>query len=272
MTSKQLGGTGYNVLPLDGRGDYLLWEKQVKGKLRSMGLANVLRDKPMHIIDIDWRDTVYIVMGYLDPSVMKQVEEYPETLSKILLHRENKAITYNEVVSALLADEVEQEMSFTRPLSSSSDCDPSIFTPKRKTCLPTVYDVREEGITRHFTTVYTPQQNAVSERHNRTVLEKMRSMLSESGLPGEFWTEAVNTVVYLVNFSPSSAINFSTPFELRHKRMADYSVLKVFGCTAYPLTPKEHRTKLDPTSKNCRFLGYASGVKGYRLWDPLAVR
>ncbi|OAE26759.1 hypothetical protein AXG93_1129s1070 [Marchantia polymorpha subsp. ruderalis] len=104
------------------------------------------------------------------------------------------------------------------------------------------------------------------------MLEKVRSMLSEYGLPGEFWAEAVNTAVYLVNLSLSSAINFSTPSELRHKRMADYSRLKVFGCTTYLLTPKEHRTKLDPTSKKCHFLGYTSGVKGYRLWDPLAHR
>ena len=124
---------------------------------------------------------------------------------------------------------------------------------------------KEEGITRHLTTVYTPQQNAVPERLNRTVLEKVRSMLSQSGLPHEFWAEAANTEGYLVNLSPSSAIDFKTLFELRHEWMADYSRLRVFGCTAYPLTPKENRTKLDPTSKKCCFLGYASGVKGYRL-------
>ncbi|OAE27967.1 hypothetical protein AXG93_319s1120 [Marchantia polymorpha subsp. ruderalis] len=82
MASKQVAGTEYNILPLDGRSDYLLWEKQVKGKLRSIDLANVLKDKPMHITDIDWKvsqeQAVYIVMGYLDTSVMKQVEEYPE--------------------------------------------------------------------------------------------------------------------------------------------------------------------------------------------------
>lgn len=94
-------------------------------------------------------------------------------------------------------------------------------------------------------------------------------MLSKSGLPGEFWAEAVDTAIYLV-ITPSSAINFSTPFELRHKRMVDYGRLKIFGCTASPLIPKEQRTKLDHTSKKCHFLGYASGVKGYRLWDPVA--
>lgn len=127
----------------------------------------------------------------------------------------------------------------------------------------------EEG---RFTMVYIPQQNAVSERLNRTVLEKVRSMLSEFGLPREFWAEAVNTAIYLVHLSPSSAIYFSTPFELRPKRMADYNRLRIFGCTAYPLIPKKHRTKLDPKSKKCRFLRYASGMKVYRLWDPFSSK
>ncbi|OAE21677.1 hypothetical protein AXG93_4170s1180 [Marchantia polymorpha subsp. ruderalis] len=131
---------------------------------------------------------------------------------------------------------------------------------------------KAEGITRHLTTIYTSQQNAVCERLNRTVLKKVRSMMSQSGLPYKFWAEAVNTAVYLINLSPSSAIDFSTPFELRHKRVADYNRIRIFGCTAYPLIPKEHRTKLDPTSKKCRFLGYASGVKSYKLWDLVAYR
>lgn len=104
------------------------------------------------------------------------------------------------------------------------------------------------------------------------MLEKVRSLLSESGLLGEFWAEAINTSIYLVKLSSSGAINFSTPFELRHKRMAEYSRLRIFGCTPYPLIPKEHMIKLEPTSKKCRFLGYASGVKGYRLWDLILCK
>ncbi|OAE28834.1 hypothetical protein AXG93_684s1130 [Marchantia polymorpha subsp. ruderalis] len=122
-----------------------------------------------------------------------------------------------------------------------------------------------EGITRHLTSIYTLQKFAVCEQLNQIVLEKVRSMMSQSGLPYKFWFEAVNTAVYLVNRSPSSATDFSTSFELRHKRVADYIRLRIFGCTAYPLIPKEHRTKLDPISKKCRLLGYASGVKDYTL-------
>ena len=50
----------------------------------------------------------------------------------------------------------------------------------------------------------------------------------------------------------------------------DYSNLKFFGCEAYALTPKNQRSKLDPRSKKCIFVGYDDVMKGYRLWDPIA--
>ena len=48
----------------------------------------------------------------------------------------------------------------------------------------------------------TPQQNGVAERMNRTLLEKVRCMLSNSGLSNDFWAEAASTACYLVNRSP----------------------------------------------------------------------
>lgn len=41
---------------------------------------------------------------------------------------------------------------------------------------------KERGIMRHKSCPYTPQQNGVAERLNRTILEKVRSLLSEAGL------------------------------------------------------------------------------------------
>ena len=52
------------------------------------------------------------------------------------------------------------------------------------------------------------QQNGVAERLNRTIMNKVRSILSESGFKVKFWAEAAATAVYLINWSPSSAINF----------------------------------------------------------------
>ena len=55
------------------------------------------------------------------------------------------------------------------------------------------------GIARQKTTPYTPQQNGVVERMNRTLMEKARSMLSGAELGQKFWAEAVDTACYLVN-------------------------------------------------------------------------
>eukprot|EP00253_Pinus_taeda_P003238 PITA_03238 len=66
---------------------------------------------------------------------------------------------------------------------------------------------KDAGIERHQTTVYTPQQNGVAERMNRTLLERARSMLSNAGLQKELWTEAVATTCYVINRSPSTAID-----------------------------------------------------------------
>lgn len=50
----------------------------------------------------------------------------------------------------------------------------------------------------------------------------------------------------------------------------DYSDLHIFGSPVYVMYNNQETTKLDPKSRKCVFLGYADGVKGYRLWDPIA--
>jgi transposase InsO family protein len=123
----------------------------------------------------------------------------------------------------------------------------------------------DEGIARHFTVRNTPQQNGVAERMNRTLLERARCMLSNAGLGREFWAEAVNTACYLVNRSPSTAIDCKTPHEIWSGESADYNSLRVFGCAAYFHVTED---KLQPRAKKGIFLGYAKGVKGYRIWCP----
>jgi hypothetical protein len=80
-----------------------------------------------------------------------------------------------------------------------------------------------------------------------------------------FWAEAANTACYLINRSPSISLNKKTPIEVWSGMPADYSQLKVFGCTAYAHVDNE---KLEPRAVKCLFLGYGSGIKGYTLWNP----
>ena len=70
------------------------------------------------------------------------------------------------------------------------------------------------GIKRHKIVAGTPQQNGLAERMNRTILERVRCMLLGAGLPKVFWGDAANTVVYLINRSPSSTLEYKTPMEV----------------------------------------------------------
>ncbi|KAE8714062.1 hypothetical protein F3Y22_tig00110201pilonHSYRG00172 [Hibiscus syriacus] len=121
-----------------------------------------------------------------------------------------------------------------------------------------------------FTVANTPQQNRVAERMNITLLERTRAMLRDAGLEKSFWAEAVNTACYLVNQAPSTAIELKTPMEMWTGKPADYSNLHVFRSIVYVMYNSQEISKLDPKSRKCKFLRYADGVKGYRLWDPTA--
>ncbi|KAK2998642.1 hypothetical protein RJ639_023717 [Escallonia herrerae] len=131
---------------------------------------------------------------------------------------------------------------------------------------------KDKGIIRHFSVKRTPEQNEVAERMNRTLLERARCMRLNADLPKSFWAEAVNTACYLINCSPSSAINHRVPEEVWSGKQVNFSAMRIFGCPAYVHLHNEERSKLDPKSKECIFLGYEEGVKGYRLWDPVAKK
>ncbi|GJU30249.1 retrotransposon protein, putative, ty1-copia subclass, partial [Tanacetum coccineum] len=121
----------------------------------------------------------------------------------------------------------------------------------------------ESRIARHLTVVGTPQQNRVAERMNKTLMDKVRCLLIQSGLPKTFWAEATCTPSYLINRSPSRAIEKKTHIEMWLGHPSDYGMLRIFGCVAYP---HDKQGKLEPRAVKCILLGYPEGVKGYRLY------
>ncbi|MCO5562552.1 hypothetical protein L7F22_016180 [Adiantum nelumboides] len=123
-----------------------------------------------------------------------------------------------------------------------------------------------KGIKQELIAPYNPSQNGVVERMNRTIQEKVSSMLSIAQLPNGFWVEAVATSVHLINRSPSLVLEKDSMVEMLWSGKGQH--LKVFGCEMYDHAPKEYRNKLEPKNKKCIFLGYGdSGEMGYRLWD-----
>lgn len=62
---------------------------------------------------------------------------------------------------------------------------------------------QNRGILHQTTVSYTPQQNGIAERINRTLVEMARCMIQQSGVPQYLWAEAINTATYIRNHSPT---------------------------------------------------------------------
>jgi transposase InsO family protein len=124
------------------------------------------------------------------------------------------------------------------------------------------------GIKRQLTAAYTPQQNGVAERKNRTIMNMVRSLLNSRKVPKNFWPEAVNWAVHVLNRSPTFAVRNKTPEEAWSGTKPSVAHFRVFGCVSYAHIPDNKRTKLDDKSLKCVLLGVSEGAKAYRLYDP----
>ena len=124
---------------------------------------------------------------------------------------------------------------------------------------------QDSGITHNTTAPYTPEQNGVAERFNRTVMEKVRPMLFDAKLDFSYWAQAAITATYAKNRSPSSHHPSQTPWELFHGSKPDVSGMRVFGAKAYVHVPKQLRQKLDAVSQTGIFVGYEPHSKAYRV-------
>jgi hypothetical protein len=128
---------------------------------------------------------------------------------------------------------------------------------------------REHGIRHQKSPPKTPQLNGLAERMNRTLVERVRCLLSHAGLPKSFWGEALNTAVHVINLTPCVPLSFNVPDRVWSGKDVSYRHLRVFGCKAFVHIPKDERSKLDVKTKPCVFLGYGQDEFGYRLYDPV---
>ena len=122
------------------------------------------------------------------------------------------------------------------------------------------------GIQRQRTSPYTPHQNGIVERLNRTIGESTRTMLHAAGLPDRFWPLACQAAVYLNNRLPSKATGTTTPYQRWYGKRPHIGHLRTFGCLAYALTHAPG--KLDNRATRCTFVGYTTDSSlTYLLWD-----
>ena len=83
----------------------------------------------------------------------------------------------------------------------------------RQYCLDT-------GIKLEFTSQNTPQQIGANKRAGRTIVNILRCLLADSGLPKFHWGELMQTAVFQSNRSPHAALNNGKPYKALYGKVA----------------------------------------------------
>ncbi|GJU29418.1 putative ribonuclease H-like domain-containing protein [Tanacetum coccineum] len=126
---------------------------------------------------------------------------------------------------------------------------------------------KKKGILRQFSVARTPQQNGVTERRNRTLIEAARTMLADSKLPTTFWAEVVNTTCYLQNRVLVVKPYNKTPYDLFHGITLTLSFMRPFGCPITILNTIDHLGKFDGKADEGFFIGYSLNSKAFRVFN-----
>ena len=130
-----------------------------------------------------------------------------------------------------------------------------------------LYICSQSGIQVQHSIPYTPQQNGVTERKNRSLKEMTTGMLESKKLANNLWAEAMHAIEYIKNRVPHLSMKWNTPFEAYFRDKSDVSNLSVFGSTAWAPIPLDKRRALQQKRIECMFIGYINDLKGFNILD-----
>jgi transposase InsO family protein len=131
-----------------------------------------------------------------------------------------------------------------------------------------VYDfLDEEGIKHEFLAPYTPQQNEVVKRKNRTLIEMARTILDEYKTSDWFWAEAINMTCHATNPLYLHKLLTKTSYELLTGNTPNVSYFRVFRSKFYVLHKRSKFSKFTPKVYESFLLGYDSNSRTYRVFN-----
>lgn len=125
-----------------------------------------------------------------------------------------------------------------------------------------------KGIGQYFSVSYTPKQNGLAERSNRTIIDGATTLLLKSKLPANLWAEACNVVVYTSNRLLKSRSEMRTKYELLFGRPPNVGNLRVFGSRVLKINQKHERTKFGAKGSVWKFVGYSDRFNTYKIYNP----
>lgn len=134
----------------------------------------------------------------------------------------------------------------------------SIFSDNGRKYVDHDFEVfcRKKGIRFLNTVVHNHQMNGKTERLNRTLENKVRTLLIDSGFEKRFWCEAVLFATYLLKRCPTVA-TVKISAEVWYNEQVNFASFQDFGCMTYTRVHKEKSRKLDDHSKVSDMVGSA---------------
>jgi hypothetical protein len=127
--------------------------------------------------------------------------------------------------------------------------------------------LEDEVIKHEFSSPYTPQQNGVVERKNRTLLDMARTKLDEYKTSDRFWAEVINAACYAINRLYLHRILKKTSYELLTCKKPNVSYFRVFGSKCFILVKTGRKSKFAPKAVEGFLLGYDSNTRAYRVFN-----
>ena len=133
----------------------------------------------------------------------------------------------------------------------------------------------ENGIIHQSNCFDTPQRNGIAKRKSCHLMEVAKAIMFTSRVPKIFWGEVVLMASYLIHRMLTKILGFESLLNhfskvYPHIKIFSSIPLKKFGCMTFVHIHKQHRTKLDPRTLKCAFVGYSPTQKGYKCYDPIS--
>ena len=126
--------------------------------------------------------------------------------------------------------------------------------------------MKRENIEYNAAPPHTPELNGTAERFNKTIQNKIRSFMFDSGLPESMWILALEVAVHIYNRTPHKSLDYETPIHmLTPKTKCHLDKIRRIGCIAYAKIPLNER-KFSERAIKAIMVGYSA--VGYVLWHP----
>jgi hypothetical protein len=119
-------------------------------------------------------------------------------------------------------------------------------------------------IRQRFSDAYTPQQNGLAERFNRTILESLKTIILDSGLRQNLWNEILSAAILTLNQVPTHRSKKS-PYELFKGQNIPLGFFKPIGNPVAVLSAHKKKAKLEPRGELGRLIGFNPEIKSYRI-------